>query len=205
MPMGMSRFGFFDSCAAVDTASKPIYAKKITAAPRHTPDHPKCPKPPRFGGTNGCQFAFSSSGRVTSVYPPTPMNTSSTATFTTTMKLLKFADSLMPTISTVVANMMPRNATRLNAPCCCGSVAGSICASASLSCSAIFSNSQCPCHCTNVEPGTPASAGGSRIPKSCPRLSTYPLHPEHTVAAPNAYSSTRSQPMIHAKISPSVA
>src|SRR5207302_9319019 len=33
----------------------------------------------------------------------------------------------------------------------------------------------------------------------------YPLHPEATVAAPKAYSSTRSQPMIHAKTSPNVA
>ena len=30
-------------------------------------------------------------------------------------------------------------------------------------------------------------------------------HPEDTVLAPMAYSSVRSQPMIHAKISPSAA
>src|SRR4029077_17343562 len=30
MPIGMSRFGFFASWAAVETASKPIYAKKTT-------------------------------------------------------------------------------------------------------------------------------------------------------------------------------
>jgi hypothetical protein len=35
MPIGMSRFGFLASCAAVDTASKPMNAKKTTpAAPR---------------------------------------------------------------------------------------------------------------------------------------------------------------------------
>ena len=33
--MGMSRLGFFASCAAVDTASKPMKAKKtMPAAPR---------------------------------------------------------------------------------------------------------------------------------------------------------------------------
>jgi hypothetical protein len=34
MPRGMSRCGLRASCAAVETASKPMYAKKITAAPR---------------------------------------------------------------------------------------------------------------------------------------------------------------------------
>ena len=32
MPIGMSRFGFFASCAAVDTASKPMNAKNTTPA-----------------------------------------------------------------------------------------------------------------------------------------------------------------------------
>ena len=56
MPIGISRCGFLASCAAVDTASNPIYAKKITAAPRATPDHPKVPKAPLFGGMNGVQL-----------------------------------------------------------------------------------------------------------------------------------------------------
>jgi len=35
MPIGMSRLGFFASCAAVETASNPMKAKKTTpAAPR---------------------------------------------------------------------------------------------------------------------------------------------------------------------------
>ena len=35
MPIGMSRFGFLASCAAVDTASNPMKAKNTTpAAPR---------------------------------------------------------------------------------------------------------------------------------------------------------------------------
>ena len=40
MPRGMSRCGFRASCAEVDTASKPMYAKKITPAPRRTPLQP---------------------------------------------------------------------------------------------------------------------------------------------------------------------
>ena len=38
--MGMSRCGFLASCAAVETASKPMYAKKITPAARSTPPQP---------------------------------------------------------------------------------------------------------------------------------------------------------------------
>ena len=33
MPIGRSRWGFLASCAAVETASKPMYAKKMTPAP----------------------------------------------------------------------------------------------------------------------------------------------------------------------------
>ena len=57
MPIGMSRDGFFASCAAVDTASKPMYAKNMTPAPRRTPLHPKLPNAPVFSGTNGVRFA----------------------------------------------------------------------------------------------------------------------------------------------------
>jgi len=35
----MSFCGFFASCAAVETASKPMYAKKIIAAARKIPLH----------------------------------------------------------------------------------------------------------------------------------------------------------------------
>ena len=40
MPIGMSRCGFRASCAAVETASKPMYAKKTRPAPRRTPETP---------------------------------------------------------------------------------------------------------------------------------------------------------------------
>ena len=42
MPIGMSRLGFFASCAAVDTASKPMNAKNTTPpAPRIPISPPK--------------------------------------------------------------------------------------------------------------------------------------------------------------------
>jgi len=53
----MSRDGFLASCAAVDTASKPMYAKNMTPAPRNTPLQPNDPNAPVFGGTNGVRFA----------------------------------------------------------------------------------------------------------------------------------------------------
>src|SRR5262249_61463805 len=79
MPRGMSRCGLRASCADVDTASKPMYAKNTTAAPRKTPLQPNTPNGPSLGGTNGCQFAGS-----TNTPPPATLN-SSTATLTTTM------------------------------------------------------------------------------------------------------------------------
>src|SRR5690242_20771844 len=53
MPNGKSFCGFLDSCAAVETASNPIYAKNTTLAPRMIPDQPYSPKCPRFFGMNG--------------------------------------------------------------------------------------------------------------------------------------------------------
>jgi len=57
MPNGRSRCGFFASCAAVETASKPMYAKNMTAAPRSTPLQPKLPKLPVFGGMKGVRLS----------------------------------------------------------------------------------------------------------------------------------------------------
>ncbi len=54
-------------------------------------------------------------------------------------------------------------------------------------------------------PGAALSAAGKVIPMSCRKLTTYPDHPTATVAAPSAYSRMRSQPMIQATNSPSVA
>ncbi len=40
MPIGKSRCGFFASCAVVETASKPMYAKNMYAAPAPMPEKP---------------------------------------------------------------------------------------------------------------------------------------------------------------------
>ena len=40
IPIGKSRCGFFASCAVVETASNPIYAKKMYAAPAPMPEKP---------------------------------------------------------------------------------------------------------------------------------------------------------------------
>src|SRR5260370_34752163 len=60
-----------------------------------------------------------------------------------------------------------------------------------------------------IAPGTDngacVHAGGRWIPKPRRRIARYPDHPDATVAAPTAYSSTRSQPMIHATSSPILA
>jgi len=45
IPMGISFFGFLASCAAVDTASKPIKAKNTMAAPPNTPPQPHLKNP----------------------------------------------------------------------------------------------------------------------------------------------------------------
>src|SRR5258707_14467708 len=57
MPIGMSRCGSLASCAAVETASKPMKAKNTTEAPRTTPDQPKWPNSPVLDGMRGCQVA----------------------------------------------------------------------------------------------------------------------------------------------------
>ncbi len=49
MPIGRSRCGFLASSAVVETASKPIYAKKTTAAAAMTPEKPY--------GMNGVQLS----------------------------------------------------------------------------------------------------------------------------------------------------
>src|SRR2546427_3674773 len=95
MPIGMSFCGFFASWAAVLTASNPMYAKNTIAAPVMTPLQPYSPGP-SLGGMNGFQFA-----EWTACAAP-KMKSSTTASFTNTMTLLTFADSLMPTTRSVV-------------------------------------------------------------------------------------------------------
>ena len=63
-----------------------------------------------------------SSGWFISVHPPSARKISSTINFTATIKLLKFADSLMPMTRIAVTTTIPRNAIRLKTPCRCGRV-----------------------------------------------------------------------------------
>src|SRR4029079_5461613 len=81
IPIGMSRCGFFASCAAVDTASNPMYAKKITAAPRTSPDNPKCPVSPVLAGMNGCQLS------ELTYMNPNPITSATMQSLTMTMML----------------------------------------------------------------------------------------------------------------------
>src|SRR5882762_2640140 len=112
MPIGMSFCGFLASCAAVLTASNPMYAKNTIAAPVNTPLQPNSPGTgtPSLtvcGGMNGCQLA----GLI--AWAAKTMNSRTTATLTITMMLLKFADSLMPMTSRVVTRAMITTAGKL--------------------------------------------------------------------------------------------
>src|SRR3954468_4048046 len=110
MPIGMSRAGLRASCAAVETASKPIYAKNITPAPRSTPLQPNCPNAPRFGGMNGVRFA-----RFTYDAPATT-NTTSTTDLIATSNVFVSADCLMPITSSEATTRTMSAAGRLNRP-----------------------------------------------------------------------------------------
>ena len=90
MPSGTSRCGLRASRAVVDAVSKPMYEKKMIAAPRITPLQPKWPNSPVFGGMYGCQFA------VSTKLMPARTNTTMIATFRYTMTLLACADSCTP-------------------------------------------------------------------------------------------------------------
>src|SRR6266699_3744280 len=104
------------------------------------------------------------------------MNSTTTASLMKTMTLLVVADSLMPMTSSVVTRAMMITAVTLVPSA----------------------------HLTTV-PRAADSAHGTSSPMSCRNDTTYPDQPMATVTAPRAYSRTRSHPMIHAKISPSVA
>src|SRR3989440_10966701 len=149
---------------------------------------------------NGCQLA----GLMAWVAPP--MNRSTTATFTNTMTLLTLADSLMPMTSSVGMMAMMIMAGRLNTAVTCGRLFGSIpradtvCNSASVTAFQPWSGMWMSC-----VPRAAERVAGTSSPTSCRNDTTYPDQPMATVTAPSAYSSTKSQPMIHANSSPSVA
>ncbi len=74
------------------------------------PDHPYCPKCPRFFGMKGCQFADICAGCPKANIVAIPIKKSTTDTLIITAALLKFADSRTPTTSTVVTTMIAQNA-----------------------------------------------------------------------------------------------
>src|ERR1700761_1498194 len=100
MPTGRSRFGFFTSSAADDTASNPMNAKNITAAAPNTPFQPF--------GMNGCQFAG------VTWNTPTAITSSTTTTLIATIRLFTRVDSRTPTDSSAVIAIITRKAGRLN-------------------------------------------------------------------------------------------
>ena len=108
---------------------------------------------------------------------PMAMTSSTMLTFTTTMTLLTIADSCVPRMSSAVSSSRMNSAGMLMMPWA----------------PAMDSNGPCE------------NSYGTRIPNHSSTRLAYSLHAMATVAAPTAYSSTRSQPMIHATSSPIVA
>src|SRR3954447_19671217 len=100
--IGRSLPGFFVSSPEVETASNPMYAKKITDAAVTVPSRPF--------GANGCRLPESNA--VT----PSTRNSASTASLMNTMIVLVRALSRMPTQSTAVTASTMKTAGRLNEP-----------------------------------------------------------------------------------------
>src|ERR1700681_4738516 len=103
IPIGKSRCGFFASCAVVETASNPIYAKNMYAAPTLIPLKPigakLCQSLPQF---------------ATDTYrEPNPMTNSTTETLITTIVELNRALSLMPTTRIAVMTSAMTKAGKL--------------------------------------------------------------------------------------------
>src|ERR1700676_2798575 len=115
-------------------------------------------------------------------FQPMAMKTTMTETFRNTMTSLTLDDACVPlTRSSEMATTM-NTAGRLMKP-------WMVVPSVRRTC----------CH------GEATRAGGRLKPKLCRSATKVADQPMETVAAPTAYSSTRSQPMIHASNSPMVA
>src|SRR3954451_23391130 len=156
---GRSFAGLRASSLPVDTASKPMYAKKMIAAAEVIPSTP--------WGANGWKCA------VPKLTIATAMKNTSTVSFTTTMTRFTRALSVTPrTSSSVIASTM-NTAGRLKMPPADGDLA-------------IASGRATP----NAE-----SRNALRLPPQ----------PTAIAATDTPYSRIRSQPMIQATISPSVA
>src|SRR5688572_8362533 len=145
-------------------------------APRRMPLQPYSPNVPVFWGMKGCQLS------VLMYAAPKPMKSSSTSTFTMTIAALAPADSRMPITRSAVTATTTSTAGRLNSAVTVPPLASAM-----------------------LAPVGPVSCGGIDSPTSLSSETTSPDHPTATVDALNEYSRMRSQPMIQAKISPSVA
>ena len=110
---------------------------------------------------------------------PIPITISTILTLMITIRPLTYADSFVPRMSSAVRMSRMKTAGMLMIPC------------APVSCAT--SNGEC------------AHWYGMRRPNHSSTRLKYSLQAIATVAAPTAYSSTRSQPMIHATSSPIVA
>src|SRR5579872_4951828 len=131
-----------------------------------------------------------------------PIKTATANNFTNTMTVLKLADSLIPTTRITVTSSMPTKATTLKMPVECGSALMAV--SDMPASTGEVKSSHLSWNHTRSVPGVLVYRADKLMPKSESKAATVPDHPEPTVAAPNAYSSMRSQPMIHANISPNV-
>src|SRR2546429_9784833 len=121
---------------------------------------------------NGCQLA----GLIAWAAPP--MNSSTTATFTKTMTLLTFADSLMPMTSSVVMIAMMMTAGRLK--------------------TAVMVD---PSPRVTAVPRAADSAGGTVIPLSVRDETTHPDHPVAAVMGAHRRRSHRVQPTFQRAVS----
>ena len=109
--MGRSRCGLRVSWAAVETASKPMYAKKTMVAPCKMPVQPNWPKAPWFGGMKGVQFSGCTNEAAAA------MKASTTAVLTKTMTALKRADSLMPMTRMTVTRQHDEHSGQVHDSC----------------------------------------------------------------------------------------
>ena len=102
-PIGMLRWGFLVSSAAVDTASKPTYAKNIEAAAPPMPSQPK--------GANGVKFSILMTGSASA------QNSTKAATLMQTSTAFTVALSRVPSASSVVTSAaMNMAGTLMNPP-----------------------------------------------------------------------------------------
>src|ERR1043165_1485031 len=167
------------------------------------PLQPKWPNSPVLGGMNGCQLA------VLMYFMPKAITSSTIATFTYTMMLLNFADSLIPITSSVVRRSTRTTAGRFMMPAVSVNPADTQLATviavwltASTATPPVAGSTQ-TCAGTRVcvpstVNGAPVSAGGRLTPRLAMKAVKYPDQPTATVEAAKRYSRIRAQPTVHA-------